>query len=100
MTIEEIVYTGRDNEIILSLSTDGTPINHSLITRVQLKAGTTTVDSSITPNAFSMVNTDKLILTLGSSLLTEGSYTAKLYLYDLDNIDGVAWGSFDLTVTN
>jgi len=100
LTIEEIVYTGRDNEIILSLSTDGTPINHRLITRCQIKVGSTIIDSQSSPNAFSMVNTDRLILTLGLSSLAEGSYIAKLYVYYLDNIDGVAWGSFDLTVTN
>jgi hypothetical protein len=100
MNIEQIAYTGRDNEIIFSLSTNGVPINHSLITRCQVKVGTTMIDSQTSPNLFSMVTADKLILSLGLATLTEGDYTARLYIFDLDNIDGVAWGDFDLTVTS
>lgn len=101
MNIEEIVYTGRDNEIMFSLSTNGTPINHALITRCQVKVGSTMIDSATSPNLFSMVTADKLILTLGlATTLTEGDYTAKLYIFDLDNAEGVCWGEFDLTVTS
>ena len=100
MNIEEIIYTGRDNEIIFSLSTDGTPINHSLITRCQVKVGATMVDSLTSPNLFSMVNADRIILTLGLTTIPAGDYPAKLYIFDLDNIEGVAWGEFDVTVTS
>ena len=99
MNIEEIIYTGRDNEIIFSLSTDGNPINHSLITRCQVKVGATMIDSQTSPNLFSMVNADRIILTLGLTTIPAGDYTAKLYIFDLDNIEGVAWGEFEVTVT-
>jgi hypothetical protein len=100
MNIEEIIYTGRNNEIIFSLSTNGNPINHSLITRCQVKVGATMIDSQTSPNLFSMVNADRIILALGLTTIPAGDYTAKLYIFDLDNIEGVAWGEFDVTVTS
>ena len=54
MNIEEIAYSGRDNEIIFSLSTSRIPINHSLITRCQVKVGDIMIDSQTSPNLFSM----------------------------------------------
>jgi hypothetical protein len=47
-----------------------------------------------------MVNADRIILTLGLTTIPAGDYTAKLYIFDLDNIEGVAWGEFDVTVTS
>ncbi|MGZ4968057.1 MAG: hypothetical protein ACXV8O_01460 [Methylobacter sp.] len=99
MTVEEYVYSGRNNTIELALSSDGVDITHTGITRCQVKIGTTVIDSSTSPELFDLTHTDRLILELGSSGLSEGDYTAKLYVYDINNTDGIFWGDFSLTVS-
>jgi hypothetical protein len=98
MSLREIIYLDRDNEIVLSLSTNGVAINHSAITRCQIHVGDYIVDSLTKPALFDFTNIDKIILTLGSEPIEVGKYIAKLYIYDLDNIDGVAWGQLSVTV--
>lgn len=98
MSIREIIYLDRDNEIVLSLSTNAVAINHSAITRCQIHVGDYIIDSLTKPALFNFTNTDRIILTLGSEAIEVGKYVAKLYIYDLDNIEGVAWGQFTVVV--
>lgn len=100
MDIEEIVYTARDNTIELSLSTNGEAITHTVITRCQVKVGTTLLDSAVNPAYFDRTNADRLILKLGDAGLVAGTYTAKLYIYDLGRINGLHWGNFGLLVAS
>lgn len=98
MSVREVIYLDRDNEIVLTLSTDAVPINHSAITRCQIYVGDHLVDSLTKPALFDFTNTDRIILKLGSEDIEVGKYIGRIYLYDLDNLDGVAWGQFPITV--
>ena len=100
MDIEEIVYTARDNTIELSLSTNGEAITHTVITRCQVKVGTTLLDSAVNPTYFDRTNADRIILKFGDAGLVAGIYTAKLYVFDINSIEGLFWGDFALTVTS
>jgi hypothetical protein len=100
MEIEEIVYTARDNTIELSLSTNGEAITHTGITRCQVKVGNTLLDSSVNANYFDRTNADRIILKFGDAGLVAGTYTAKLYIFDVNSIEGLFWGDFALTVTS
>ena len=100
MDVEEIVYTNRDNTIELSLSTNGEAITHTGITRCQVKVNSTMLDSAVTPNYFDFSHADRIILSFGDAGLAAGSYTAKLYLFDVNSFEGLSWGDFSLTVTS
>ena len=100
MEIEEIVYTARDNTIELSLSTNGEAITHTGITRCQVKVNSTMLDSSVNPEYFDFSQADRIILSFGDAGLPAGIYTAKLYLFDINSIEGLFWGDFALTVTS
>lgn len=100
MDTEEIVYTSRDNTIELSLSTNGEAILHTGVTRCQVKVNTTMIDSDNEPTFFDFTHADRIILELGGAGLAAGSYTAKLYIFDLNSVMGLYWGEFPLTVTS
>ena len=100
MDVEEIVYTARDNTIELSLSTNGEAITHTGITRCQVKVNSTMLDSSVNPEYFDFSQADRIILSFGDAGLPAGIYTAKLYLFDINSIEGLFWGDFALTVTS
>ena len=100
MEIEEIVYTARDNTIELSLSTNGEAITHTGITRCQVKVNSTMLDSSVNQEYFDFSQADRIILSFGDAGLPAGIYTAKLYLFDINSIEGLFWGDFALTVTS
>ena len=98
MLIDEEVYIGRDNTIILSLTSNKVAINHQIITRVQVQAGATLLDSNSKPDYFDFSTTDKLILKFGPAGLTAGHYPATLYIFDAGNINGRVWGKLMLVV--
>lgn len=98
MLIEELVYLDRDNEIVLRLSSDGTTITHSGLTRIQLLVGSTLLDSQVTPALFDFAHADRLILKLGGSGMTAGRYPTTLYVFDESHPLGIHWGAFMLTV--
>ena len=100
MVVEEIVYTDRDNTIELSLSTNGVAITHTGITRCQVKVNSTILDSSVTPDYFDFSQADRIILRFGDAGLVAGTYTAKLYLFDINSIEGLHWGNFRLLVAS
>lgn len=100
MDVEEIVYTARDNTIELSLSTNGEAITHTGITRCQVKVNSTMLDSSVNPDYFDFSQADRIILSFGDAGLVAGTYTAKLYLFDINSFEGLFWGDFSLTVTS
>jgi hypothetical protein len=96
--IEELVYLDRDNEIVLRLSSDGTAITHSGLTRIQLLAGDSLLDSIVTPSLFDFTQSDRLILKLGGSNLSPGRYPTKLYVFDESHSLGIFWDEFMLVV--
>ena len=98
MLIEELVYLDRDNEIVLRLSSDGTTITHSGLTRVQLLVGDTLLDSQVTPALFDFTQADRLILKLGESDLTPGRYAATIYVFDDTHTLGLMWGALIITI--
>lgn len=99
MDIEEIAYIARDNTIELSLLSNGEPIVHTGILRCQIAIGNLLLDSATLNDAFDLSNADRIILRLGDTAVVAGDYTAKLYVFDLNSIEGLYWGSFSLTVT-
>ena len=98
MLIEEVVYTGRDNSISLKLSSDDVVINHTAITRCQLRIGSTLIDSNVSPSWFDLTQADRLILKLGASSLIAGRYTATLIIFDPGHSNGLVWDELVITV--
>lgn len=98
MSSTEVIYIGRDNEIVLKLSVNEVLINHSVITRCQLKVGNYLFDSTLSPNIFDFTQSDKIIFKLGTQTIPVGKYVGKLYIFDLDNENGVAWGEMPIIV--
>jgi membrane protease subunit (stomatin/prohibitin family) len=96
----ETIYNSRDNELVLSLYKDNVLVNHSLITKYQLKVGEITLDSDNLPALFDNRAADRLVLRLGQQGFTEGRHIAKLYIFDLDHINGLHWGNFVLLVAS
>ena len=65
----------------------------------QIAIGNLLLDSATLNDAFDLSNADRIILRLGDTAVVAGDYTAKLYVFDLNSIEGLYWGSFSLTVT-
>ena len=106
MLIEETVYLSRSNTIDLVLSSFDTVtngyvvINHTAITRCQLRIGATLIDSNVAPTWFDLTNTDKLIIKLGGSALTAGRYNATLIIYDAGHASGLIWDDLVIVVVS
>lgn len=98
MSLREIIYLNRDNDITLALSNNGVVIDHSSLTRVQLYIDDYLFDSLTLPNSFDFSNPSKLIISLGIQTIPIGKYKGRLYVYDLDNELGVAWGDITIIV--
>ena len=98
MILEETVYLSRDNTIDLSLSIDKVTIDHTIINRVKIKVGATTLDSNTTPLLFDFTNTDRLILNLAGAGLTAGRYNADLVVYDAPHPNGLFWAELVIIV--
>ena len=98
MILEEIVYLNLGNTIDLKLIVDKQLIDHTVINRVKLKVGATTLDSNTTPLLFDMTNTDKLILKLAGAGLTAGRYNAELVVYDATHSNGLFWSELVIIV--
>lgn len=100
MRVSEISYIARDNTIELALYSNGALITHNGITRCQVLAGSTLLDSSVTPALFDMTNADRIILSFGTSGLVAGNYSATLYVFDVNTPNGLRWDEFLLTVSS
>ncbi len=98
MQIEESVYLGRDNTIVVSLISNGEAIIHNMLNRVQALVGTTLIDSSVSPDLFDLTNADRMILKFGQAGLLVGTYTCRLVVYDNANENGLVWGNFAIVV--
>ena len=98
--ITEIVYLNYDNKIDLLLKADGEVQSLDAVTRMTLSFDSTTIDSDNSPDAFDWDTgvTGKLVLALGEESISEGSYIAKLTVYDPDNENGIVWGYLKLVV--
>jgi hypothetical protein len=98
MILEELVYLSRDNIIELSLTVDGTPIDHTIINRVKIKVGSTVLDSNTAPLLFDMTNTNRLILKLATAGITAGRYNSELVIYDATHSNGLFWSELVVIV--
>lgn len=100
--LNEVVINNRNNVIAVKLLSDVagtiTVINPTTLTRCQVLVGTTLIDSAINPAFFDLSLTDRLILKLGSANLPVGKYTAKLYVFDSQNILGIEFLKFKIVV--
>ena len=106
--ITETVYIGRDNEISLYLkareasSADATEQDISASTRMTLKVGDLTIDSSAYSSAFDWTTDGAdgiLNLDIGTiSGLKKGLFRARLTVYDLTYPNGWVWDEFMLNV--
>jgi hypothetical protein len=92
MSLREIIFLNRDNDIVIALANNGVTINHSTLTRVQLYVGDYLCDSSTMPNSFDFTSPSKIVISLGTQNIPVGKYKSRLYAYDLDNELGIAWG--------
>jgi hypothetical protein len=102
-----VFYRGRDNVEYLTLSEGGDAVDVASLTRVVLVSKTVTIDSSQYPGLFDWNATipagknkgnKALMLSLGDSNLTDGSYSFNLITYDSDNTDGVLWGNIRVSM--
>lgn len=107
--IEETVFLTRGNSIDLLMIADGQPEAIQSTTRVVLKCenedsgAVTTLDSSTSPSYFDWASRGAdgyLILKLGASSLTVGTYTVKCFVYNSNVPEGLYWGIFRLFVRN
>ena len=99
--IREIVYLNRDNTIDVILKADGSAVDLSSVTKMEIIVDdTTTISSVSSPDAFDWsdhgADTDEddrqLVLALGNESIEAGSYDAVLIVYDVDNPNGIPWG--------
>lgn len=98
MSLREIIYKNRDNDIIIALVHNGAVINHTALTRVQLYVGDYVFDSLTLPSAFDFTDPAKLVISLGTQEIPVDKYKGRLYAYDLDNELGLAWGELTIIV--
>lgn len=99
--IEEVAVLNRDNDIVFELSVFN-PLDPSpapiVPIRCQVLAGTTLLDSAVTPSLFDLTVANLLTLKFRQSGLSAGRYPAKLYLFFENKPNGVLWDEFVLNV--
>lgn len=95
MATTEVVYIGRNNEIVLELRENGAAVDLEAITRVIVDLGTFEIDSKTKPGAFDWeTDTTKLVMRLGEVEGIEnhkGLKTARLIVFANDYPDGLVW---------
>jgi hypothetical protein len=92
--LKEVVYLTRDNAIDLQLKADGVVVDLASVTRMILsdEGCAWKVDSSISPGAFNWAAGNGVLkLKLGDEVITPGTYSCYLIVYDPTNTDGVIW---------
>ena len=95
----EDVYLTHDNEISVTVKNDGVTYDISSATRVTLKVGATTIDSSTSADAFDWGDGDGIIkIALGEETLNTGNYPAALVVYDAVNTNGLYIGTFKVRI--
>jgi len=98
--ITETVYLSRDNTIDLLLTSDGSAVDLSSVTRMVLNFDGTLIDSDDYPDAFDwdLETTGKVTFALADALAAEsvaaGVYRVRLIVYDATNDDGIVWDEF------
>lgn len=96
MTIEEIVYLGKDNDFRLILTSDGTAVSLAAVTKIILAdaGGVYDLDSESNPTFFDWTTgaTGEIIFRLGAATNPAAKYTYSLYVLDPTNTNGIYWG--------
>lgn len=104
----QLVYNGRDNAIDLVLLADGVAVSVSLLTRVIVEIGESTLDSdalglgageefdntitkAMTSGDLKGQTVQVLRLSLGGESIAAGRHQAKLTIYDVDHAAGLVW---------
>lgn len=97
-----VAYTGRDNEIHLTLLEDGASFgDHTQITRAVLEFGGgqtfmspspyLTLDSSVDSSYFDFTDATTLILKLGAATIAKGRHNVRLTVYTALLPNGATW---------
>ena len=80
------------------LPATGTGLAYANITSVQIKVGSTLIDSSISPELFDLTPTDKICLLFGEAPLVPGTFYAKLRIFTADAPLGLMWVRFTIII--
>lgn len=95
------IYKGNNNPIKLILRQGSTPMDLSAYTKIELIVSDTITYDSVTNPTYFEVDTSRtglLILRLGMSSITVGSYSPEVIYYDANNLNGISFGTFSLIV--
>lgn len=91
-----MAYIGRDNEERLELLEDDALVAAGVVTRAVFKFDSWVLDTDVDTDViyFDDANNQTLCLKLGQITdMEKGMYRGgKITLYDIDNVDGIAWG--------
>lgn len=91
--LNETVYVGHDNAIVLRLTEDGAPADLADVTRMMVDLGPVEVDSAVSPALVAWAG-DTVTLKLGTAPALGGlgkSATARLIVYTPENPNGIVW---------
>lgn len=95
MEVFEKLYIGRDNVIARQLlSNESLIADHSSITRVIVKIGDTSYDSSTHPEWFHLGLTDRIEFMLGSAGIAPGKYWATIIAFTASSTLGTSYSAF------
>lgn len=104
MPDREVIYLGRDNEIIVLLKSNGVAQDLTNVTKIQVTFGSgVTLDSSVSSSLFSGINNSggTVSFKFGSvttQLVAGNTYNAEVIVYDASNTDGINWGTIPILV--
>lgn len=89
-SINELVFAGRDNTAVLTVSQDGADIDSSSITRTLIEGvgKTLIIDSADSPNALQWSGTN-LTLALGMLDIQPDSYLVRISIFTPTDPDGL-----------
>ena len=99
--ITETVYLGSDNVNSIELRANGTAQAINSCTRMRLKIGDKTIDSSLITGVFDWTTngaSGQLDLTLGFQDLRKGLQRGTLVIYDATYPRGLVWGDLMFNV--
>lgn len=106
MASYETIYIGRDNTIDLILKADGEAVDLSSVTQIDVSVGGVVIESSNADTdairwAQVGYDTGEIRISFGSVdglVASSAKKWAYIVIYDLENPDGVVWGSFPVLI--
>jgi len=97
----EIIYIGRNNRFDVILKEDGTAVDLSGVTHINVVFNSGTSVSSVARSTWfdwTSGASGEVRFSFGGTTVTPGYYDAEVLVYDVVNTSGINWGTIPILI--